>query len=525
MIKIISNCLIINGSGQLERCDIHISKGEIKRLDRSMFAVSRPGQAHEKIDAEGRIVLPGFVDCHCHLFSLAESFEEVNLIGASSIKEMQERIRAFSEGRRSKVKWILGRGWDQEKLSERRFPSRHDLDAASPDSNVIMTRICGHVAVLNSRAIEFFTARGALGKDAPDALVPRETPGAPSGIVKESELTKCWSLLPKQRSGDLERLFLRAQEEALRFGLTGVHCILDNLDQLHAIRKLDRLGKVMLKLSLFIPIGSLPEIESMTRLERMSLFHGKRFRVLGFKAFADGSLGARTAALTEDYSDEPGNKGVLYYSDREMKDYAKRVKKLGLVLATHAIGDRAVEQTLRAYEDAGIVRADGFRIEHCSILTPALLNRLSRVVVCVQPSFATSDYWLRERIGNKRSLRFGYGFRSLSRVTLVVGSSDAPVESLSPLDGIASAISNHADQTESLSINEAIKLYTVARAGISPVTNGSGLMQEGSACDVVMLESSRISDIPTSRVIRTFIDGVEMKPRRRKATLLPNNFS
>jgi predicted amidohydrolase YtcJ len=507
MLRRILNCRILVPSGRIQKRDIFVSKGKISAFQKPSIVHGSP--KNTQFDAKGRIVLPGFIDCHCHLFSLAETFEEVNLVGTRSISEMQERILTFSKLERAGHDWLFGRGWDQDRLKEGRFPSRKDLDKAIPQKKLIMTRVCGHIAVMNTRAIEFFRVKGCF-MGSTDDLVPKEPAGAPTGIVKESVLTRCWSLVPNRSNMDLKRLFLRSQKQALKFGLVGVHCILDDLNQLRAIKSLDRAAKIKLKLSLFVPIETISAIEEMNPKERESLFRGGMYRVLGFKLFADGSLGARTAALSSDYSDDPGNSGVLNYSDKEIMNYVTRAKKLGLILATHAIGDRAVDQTLRAYERVGIVKKDGFRIEHCSIIRPDLIGRLSRVILCVQPSFAASDYWLFKRIGRNKSKRFGYGFKTLKTATRIAGSSDAPVESIDPLRGIASAILNDADRTESLPAKEAFRLYTEWAAELSPLTRNCGSIECGKNCDLIVLDTSSIDKMTETRVESVFIDGVKV---------------
>ena len=505
MIRRILNACILEPSGKTRIANLAISRGKITSIK-----IRFSGQIREQSDynAEGRLVLPAFIDCHCHLFSLAQSFDEVQLLGSKSIHEMQKRIDTYLRDNQiwSKKGWIFGRGWDQDLFAEKRLPTKNDLDQVVKNVPTIMTRVCGHIAVMNSKALEFFTARVSF--DPTDTeLLPKDEEGNPNGIVKETALDKCWAVLPRPSIRDLASLFLRSQSQALFYGLVCVHCILDEVDQLEAIRRVDEVGRLKLKLGVFLPIGALGQIEKLKVSQTEKFLKGKKFRVLGFKLFADGSLGARTAALNEDYSDQPGNKGILNYSDNQMIDFAKRVKALHLILATHAIGDRAVEQTLNAYKKAGIKTGDHFRIEHCSIVSSHILVNRFPVILSVQPMFATSDYWLKERIGTSKSKRVGYAFKTLGKVNFLVGGSDSPVESLDPLTGIRAALHNRAYRNESLILAKAIELYTKNAAELSPLTRHSGLIKQGKACDLVVLDTKRVEAITTTRVRDLIIDG------------------
>jgi predicted amidohydrolase YtcJ len=487
---------------------IEIKKGKISYIQRSIKSKNNHGP--KNYNANGRLVLPAFIDCHCHLFVLAKKYQEVDLSGSKSIHELQERIRNFVPST-SKYggfeSWIFGRGWDQEKFEEKRYPTRHDIDSAVNRFPAIMTRVCGHIAVANTSALEFFKERGNLSKFDSD-LVPKDSFGQPTGIIKERALSSCWSEIPKPSISQLEKQFMKAQREALRFGLYSVHCILNDVDQLSAIQRLDKRGKIRLKLNLLLPIDTLSQVEKMNSDERKKFLRGLHYQVLGFKIFTDGSLGARTAALSKDYADDPGNMGMLNYPDEKLIEYARRVKDLGLIAATHAIGDRAVEQTLRCYARAGIKKTDGFRVEHASIVRLDLLRSLSGAILSVQPMFSTSDFWITERIGRDRSARLAYPFKTLRDYTLIVGGSDSPVESLDPVSGIRAAIRNRTDESESLSVDESLELYTKNAAVLSPLTKNSGVIGKGKNCDVVVVKSATLRDIETLSVHQLFIDGI-----------------
>lgn len=504
----IVNCRLYNQVKAEYLYDIVVKRGKISKIVRHVNRIPRASSMD--YDAQGNLILPAFIDCHCHLFSLGEQSEEVDLRNCTSVDEMLQRIKSFVQSIRPSKRahsWLFGRGWDQDRFSEKRLPTKHDLDSVENTLPMVMTRVCGHIAVVNSAALNYFESRGVF-THLDSNLVPIESTGLPNGVIKEVALARCWSVIPRQTVLQLESQYLRAQAEALKYGLSGAHCILDNFDELETIRRLDKKRKIKLKLSLFLSIDELDRVEKMPSSRRKEIFIGDSYRVIGFKLFTDGSLGARTAALSQDYSDDPGNKGLLNYPDDIVTEYAKRVKNLGLILATHAIGDRAVEQTINGYIKAKIRKKDGFRIEHCSIVRPELLPRLSRAILSIQPMFAISDYWLKDRIGRSSMRRTGYSFKTLKKHTLVVGGSDAPVESINPLTGISAAINNRSDPDESLSMSEALDLYTRKAAMLSPLTKNSGAIKKGRNCDLVIVDSSDFTNIERLKVKQLYINGI-----------------
>ncbi len=488
----ISNCSVITSSDKCMPVDLKISNGKIKSI-RPHSHRSRTARSPFNYDAKRKIILPGLIDCHCHLFSLGSLDNEVKLFSVKSIAEMKTAIVDFARKRQlGKKEWIFGRGWDQDLFKERRMPSRNDLDETPLDNPIVLVRICGHIAVLNSNAIRQFLKLGALVN--PDKLtIPRECNGSLSGIVKESALAECWKVLPRPPVEELKRDFLIAQERALSYGLTGVHCILSEnwKQEIQALRLIDNDGSLALNTILFLPVEALAFIVNMDSNRRSTFLNGDKFSIAGFKLYADGSLGARTAALRSDYSDDFGNCGILNYADSDIVNTAERVKLLHLILACHAIGDKAVEQVIRSYSLAGITRGDRFRIEHCSVLGHDLISKLRLAIVSIQPMFATSDYWISKRLGRNRMERVAYPLKTLWRATTLIGGSDAPVESISPLKGIGAARRNHVDLHESLSLFQSISLYSKNAASLSRLTMNAGTIEKCITSDFGVLDCKK----------------------------------
>ncbi len=506
---LITNAKIFGENGRTRFVSIYVADGKITKIIRERNPSKRPGK-FPIFDAGGKMILPGFIDCHCHMFSVGELEKEVKLFGSESIAEFQDRIIQFDKRAKflKKGDWIFGRGWDQDRFRERRMPSKVDLDSLKLGRPLVMIRVCGHIAVMNSAAISFFEQRGAF-LDSSDGTVEQDSRGRTTGIIKETTLAQCWNLLPVSDVSELKNEFCVAQDKALSYGIIGVHCILSEnwRHEIRAIRELDREEKLILKTSILLPVEALPTISNMKARRRRMFLTGKRFTAIGFKLYADGSLGARTAALNYPYNDDPNNSGILNYKDSKIISVAQRVKAIHLILAVHAIGDRAIEQVIRCFLLAGIGRKDNFRIEHVSVLSRPLVRKLGVPILCVQPMFAKSDYWIEKRIGTDKKKRFAYAFKTLSHKSAMIAGSDAPVETLNPLPSIESAIRNPILPGESLSLQEGLQLYTSTASLQSPVTFGSGKIAVGRCCDLIVFDNYDANRLSKSKITRAFIDG------------------
>ncbi len=446
------------------------------------------------INAKNGMVVPGFVDCHVHMTGFGWSLRSLNLRDVKSIGELQCRLREYAA--RNKSKWILGGRWDQEKFAERRYPNRWDLDKAVADKPVFLLRVCGHAGVVNSRALQLanITRETMINGGKIDL---DETSGEPNGILRENALELVWKAIPKPTLEDLENACILACRKAVEAGLTGVHWILNSVDEIYVLRKLCAEGKLPLRVYMGIPVELL---DNVFDLGLLTGFQNDMLKIGFIKILADGSLGSCTAALKKPYSDKPETSGMMLYTQKRLSELVLKVHRAGLQLAVHAIGDRAVESVLKTFENALQVfpRKDHrHRIEHCSVLNPRLIRKMKRLglIVSVQPHFVVSDFWVVDRVGKDRA-RWVYPFRTLMREGLVVASgSDCPVEPISPLLGIWAAVARKSYPEESLTLEEALKTYTLNAAYASFDENKKGLIEVGRFADLTVLSEdlSRIS--------------------------------
>jgi len=451
------------------------------------------------VDAEGRTVVPGFVDCHIHMTDFGHQQQVLNLRNIRSIKEMKDKIREYAL-KTSGVSWILGGRWDHERFVEKRYPTRWDLDEAVSDRPVFLIRVCGHVGVVNTKALQLAGITRETVVCGGKVDLDKES-GEPNGILRENALDLVWRVVPKPTAAELEEACLKACRKAVEEGLTGVHWIVDSAEELRVIQKLHKEGKLPLRVYLGIPDKLLDKAVGLG----LTTGFGNDMLKLGFvKVFADGSLGARTAALKEPYSDKPETSGMLLLSQRKLNKLVLKAHKAGWQVAVHAIGDRATEAALKAFSKAlrTLPRENSrHRIEHCSVLNPRLVQWMKRLnlIASVQPHFIVSDFWVAERVGAERA-RWVYPFKTLMNESVVVAAgSDCPVEPISPLLGILAAVARKTFKEESLTVEEALKTYTLNAAYASFDEALKGTIEVGKFADITIL-SENIFEIPPERI-------------------------
>jgi len=475
------------------------------------------------IDLRGRTVIPGLTDSHVHLMLYGRyALMWADLGGSRSIAEMLNRLRdhAFSsalegggweEGEdgvdsfhphpsplpcrareEGPSEWILGRGFDQEILAERRFPTREDLDEVSRDRPILISRLCGHACVVNSRAIEL-----AGPERLPEA-------GRESGLLTEGDMDPVWEQMPGASFEQLVEAGTFAAAKARSTGITAVHCLINSMDELNALRHLHASGRLPVRFYVQVSYSMFPELTK----EGLKTGSGDdMLRIGSVKMFADGSMGARTAALSEDFADDPGNRGILLHTDEELTDMVRNVHGAGRQAAIHAIGDRAVEQAVNAIETVLAETGEDnsarrHRVEHASILSEKLVERMARlkILAAVQPQFIVTDFWTIDRVGPER-YRWAYPFRTLmeSGVPMSLGS-DCPVERLDAFELICRAVTrDEYSPDECLTVEDAVRLYALGGAHAAFEEANRGSIEPGKLADMVVLDRD-IFNIPASEI-------------------------
>jgi predicted amidohydrolase YtcJ len=409
----------------------------------------------ERVDLHGRLVVPGFVDAHLHPTETALRWAGVDLRDARSFSEVAERIRvraALVPGP------VWGGGFEEARLAEGTVPTRTDLDRWLPDRPLLLTRNCEHVAVVNSAALSVLRVDRSTPEFQGDS-VDRDRSGEPTGVFRERALRHLQAF-PFPGLGEQPELGSRFFARAAQLGLVaigGLRASPEEVDWAEAWTSRTDAPPTPRYVA-FGAVGGPGDIEAWGRRRKRGAHS-----VVGIKLFADGSFGARSAWLETPYADTPGRSGGPSLAPAEWEGAVRSADAAGLRVAAHALGDRALRQVVETLE---AVRPEAqARIEHAGLIPGALFTRLSRLApqIVVQPGFRTSDAWLGQALGPER-VRAAYPLASLCRRGLVVaGSSDAPVETLDPRDGIRSAIAPEAIG-ESLTSQEALAIYTSGAA-------------------------------------------------------------
>jgi predicted amidohydrolase YtcJ len=481
-----------------------IRNGRIERVgdDQSIHKIAGPQT--RQIDLCGKTVTPGFCDSHIHLLSFGlKLLFQADLVGSANIEDVLARLTSIA-GRSDG--WIQGFGFDQDKLQEKRFPTRADLDRISRERPILISRVCGHAAVVNSAAL-------ALVSDA-----DRAAGDADPGLYTETSIDAFYARIPSRSECEMEEAALAACRVALQTGITSVQTLLDTPDQLGAYARLRRKGKLPLR------VTGMPAYSQVATLHANgvnSTFGDEWLRVGAAKLFSDGSLGARTAWLAEPYADDPTTRGIRIYDPQDLKNKCADAQAKGFQLAIHAIGDQALRESLDAIEFAlksGDNAVHRHRIEHASLTPPDCLERMAKrkIVATLQPQFVTSDTWTGKRVGARR-MPWAYPFKSLLRAGVPVTlSSDCPVERLDAFEAIASAVGRHewSGPSEALTPEEAIRAYCLGSAYAGHAEEYSGSLEIGKVADFVVLsddptklDASAIAKLKAERV---FVNGVEL---------------
>lgn len=460
--------------------------------DRSVRRAAATGTAREALG--GRLVVPGLVDAHLHWLASVVDAAGVDLRGTTSIAELQRRLEAGLQ--RPDQAPLLGSGWDQERLRERRYPERADLDRVAPDRPVALYRICHHAAVVNSPALEAL----AISRETPDppgGRIGRHPDGEPNGLLFDRAMRglRTLSATAFQARSAQAGAFLRSLADR---GLTSVGVMSAVPAEIELARHLHGIRALPLRLRFHL-IAEQWDGRAPRRGPS-----GRAPRLVGLKVVLDGSLGARTAWLAEPYSDAPVERGMPLTSEAETTETARAGAAHGLGIAMHAIGDRAVAAAVRV---AARAPREGPtpRIEHASVLSAGLVDRLARVrlLLAVQPSFVASDTWIGERLGPERA-RWTYPFAQLlARGVVVAGSSDAPIEPFDPWVGLSVAV-----RRCRLTPEQAIGMYT--HGGSAAVYDpAAGSLEPGAAADLVVLEAHDLSGAIAAGgpVTETWCDG------------------
>jgi hypothetical protein len=525
--------LVLEGGVVYTAPDARPRKATIVVGDGKILFVGDPAKARavagdaRVVDLKGAFVFPGWADAHLHMEGLGKAREIADLRGAASAADAAERMGRAAAGLPAGA-WVEGRAWDQNLWPGSAFPDARDLDRAVPNRPAAARRVDGHALWVNSAALEA-AGIGATTGDPPGGRILRRPDGSPSGVLVDNAMVLVDAVVPPPSPADRERRLLAGAAACARVGLTEIQDASGY--EAESIAALERLAaRGALPIRVYATVSPEPKAVAAFLARGTTVGGGKDFlTVRAIKAYADGALGSRGAALLADYSDEPGKRGLTITSPERLDALARDARGAGWQLWIHAIGDRGNRMALDAFEQAQAALPEAPeggtrpRIEHAQVVSAEDFLRFSRlgVIASVQPTHATSDMgWAEARVGPSR-IAGAYAWRRLkSSGARLAGGSDAPVESEAPLLGFYAAMTR-ADAAgkpaggwrpgEKLSRPEALALFTTDAAFAAFEERWRGRIEPGFAADLTVFARDPMTvpeqDIPGIPVALTVVGG------------------
>ncbi|HEX3127727.1 MAG TPA: amidohydrolase [Thermoanaerobaculia bacterium] len=497
--------------------------GRIVYLGPDAGAARFRGPKTRVIDLAGRAVTPGLIDAHSHLAGLGEALSQVDLVGTATYDEVIRRVREAA-AKAPAGTWIGGRGWDQNDWPEKEFPTHDALSAAVPDHPVWLTRVDGHAALVNAKAMEVLGIGPSAGdvQDPPGGRFLRDVEGHLTGVMIDNAMD-IGNKIPGADVAEMKRRLVNAARHCAERGLTTVTDMGVGPVEVGAYTDLRASKEMPIRAALFLGDNEQwldswfqrgPQIDPEARLT-----------IRGVKLYMDGALGSRGAALLEPYSDDPKNMGLLVSTGDHIEDVSRRAAKAGFQVAIHAIGDRGGVVALDAMEKAlgGAKPEARFRLEHSQILRVQDIQRMAKlgIIASMQPTHATSDMpWAGDRLGEGR-LERAYAWRKVLDAggRLALGS-DFPVESADPRLGLYAAVTRQ-DLSgkpaggwlpgERLTRAEALRGFTLDAAWSLFLDKEIGSLEVGKRADLVVFGRDPMTvpelEIPKAEIDYTLVDG------------------
>ncbi len=482
------------------------------------------GPATRQIDARGKLLLPGFNDAHVHLVAGGAQLENVQLHDVGNAQEFAQRV-AERAHRVPRGQWILGGDWDETKWTPAKVPTKELIDRFTPDTPVFLSRYDGHSGLANSVALRL---AGITSKtpDPPGGVIVRDAWGNPTGVLRDAAMGYTARVIPPLTDGQRLQAVKRALALAASVGVTSLQNMNPDYDDIRAYSELLERGELTARIYV-APL--IPQVDDQTRIGIRHAFGGPFLRMGAVKAYADGSLGSRTAYFAESFVDQPGNRGLLGDEMHPLSLMLERMMKAdaaGLQICTHAIGDQAISIVLDLY--AEVAKAHGeadrrFRIEHAQHMASKDFDRFQQlhVIASVQPYHAIDDgRWAEARIGHDRASR-SYAFRTFldHGVRLAFGT-DWSVAPLNPMLTLYAAVTRATLDgrnpggwfpDQKLTVAEAVEAYTLGSAYAEFQEKEKGSITPGKLADMVLLSDDIFSiaaeKIREVRVCRTIVGG------------------
>jgi len=510
---------------------IYIEEGKVKDFGEFKYLKKKYDITNKNIvDLEGKTTLPGFNDSHMHILKYGESLESVDLKGAKSVNEIIERCKDFlNKNKLREEQWLVGTGWNQDLFSKNEFPSKNDLDKISTEIPIALSRICTHITVCNSKAIEIMGVNEKTKVEGGE--IEKDEEGNLTGMFKENANSFINKAKPVLTLDDIKAILEKATKSLEKFGLTSIQS--DDIQHggkswetvIQAYKELYKEGKINIRInqqSLFFDIKEYLDFIDK-KVHKLKI--DNKFKVGPLKLLGDGSLGARTAYLSKPYHDDKSKTGMTAYTPEQLDEFVLTACKNGKAVAIHSIGDKMMHMAFDSIEKATKNTGKELRhgIVHCQITTKSLFERFQKnnVSAYIQPIFASSDWEVApKRVGNERA-KYTYNWKRYYDMDIIASfGTDSPVESPSPIENIYSAVTRQDFYgnpekgwlpEQKLTVDQSIVGYTYNSAYMSYEEDIKGTLEIGKLADMVVISEdiynvmpSKIKDI---EVEKTIIDG------------------
>ena len=480
------------------------------------------------VDLNGRFIMPGFDDAHMHLASAGLEKMNVNLVGAKTLDEFRDRLRAKVEAA-GPTEWVVGEGWDETLWPVKVLPTRWDLDEVSGNHPVFLERVDGHIGVANTRALQLASVTVA-SRDPDGGKIDRDDSGTPNGILREKAQEAVQAVIPKPTHEKRRQAIELALADMASHGVTSAQDY-SQWEDFQVYEELEHDGKLTARISEWLPFDD--SIEDLNKKRNSHPASDNLLHTGMLKGFMDGSLGSKTAALLEPYSDDPKNSGLPQYEAAKLNEMTKERVLAGYQIGFHAIGDKGVQMALDAFAEAekaareGKVKAvDGgndyrLRIEHAQVTTQQQILRFKelKVIASMQPSHLLTDMnWAESRLGPKRAEHSYAWAEFLRRGVVLAFGTDYPVEPVTPFRGLYAALTRMSEDgrksyypAQKLNSEQAIAAYTTGAAFAEFAEKQKGKLEPGMLADFVVLDQDITAALPPkilgTKVLRTVVGG------------------
>jgi predicted amidohydrolase YtcJ len=480
--------------------------------------ISKKYNAKEQLDAEGKTIVPGLIDAHCHFYGLGQNQQVVDLVGTQSFDEVVERVVAFQKERPSN--FIRGRGWDQNDWEVKEFPTKDKLDELFPDTPVALERVDGHAYLVNQKALDMAGITDETETEGGEIVKEN---GEITGVLVDNPMALVDKVIPEASLEQKIQALKDAEKISLDYGLTTVNDAGLPRDIIELIDSLQQADELSIRV--YAMVSNYPE--NLDYFLNKGIIKTEGLNVRSVKVYGDGALGSRGAALRSPYSDKPGHFGAMVTPVDQIEALAERIAATDYQMNTHAIGDSANIVVLRAYKKALEGKSDRrWKVEHAQVITPSDFDYFENgIIPSVQPTHATSDmYWAEDRLGEER-VKGAYAFKDLlDKAGLVALGTDFPVEQVSPFLTFYAAVARQDleqypeggfQMENALSREETLKGMTIWAAYSNFEEDEKGSIEPGKFADFVVLSDDLMTipseEIPNVSAEQVFLGGVQKK--------------